>query len=172
MKTFKYSLTVLTLFCMLTTVSAQTFSEPETEIDSFHSKASVLSFKSSQNQQNTSSNQPTSSSSVFIDQIGSNNDAEIRVTAQTSFLNILQNGFSNTMLIDATALEITQNIIQNGEDNRFYNFSNNPSAVQSLEVIQNGVNQDITVFGSNSLSEKLKINMQGNDRSIIVRNFN
>jgi hypothetical protein len=173
MKTLKHTLTVLALFCMLVTVDAQTFSEPEQpEIESFQSRASALSFISSQNQQAARSNQATSGSSVFINQIGSNNDAEIRVNAPTSFINVLQNGFSNEMLIDITASDITQNITQNGESNRYYNFSNNPTAVQNMEVLQNGINQDITVFGSNSLSENIKINMQGNDRSIIVRNFN
>ncbi len=173
MKTLKHTLTVLALFCMLVTVDAQTFSEPEqAEIESFQSRASALSYISSQNQQAARSNQATSGSSVFINQIGSNNDVEIRVNAPSSFVNVLQNGFSNEMLIDITALDITQNITQNGESNRYYNFSNNPAAVQNMEVLQNGINQDITVFGSNSLSENLKIYMQGSDRSIIVRNFN
>jgi hypothetical protein len=173
MKTLKHTLTVLALFFMLVTVDAQTFSEPQQpEIESFQSSASALSFISSQNQQAARSNQATSGSSVFINQIGSNNDAEIRVNAPTSFVNVLQNGFSNEMLVDITALDITQNITQNGESNRYYNFSNNPAAVQNMEVLQNGINQDITVFGSNSLSENLKIYMQGSDRSIIVRNFN
>lgn len=173
MKTLKYTLTVLALFCMLLTVDAQTYSEPQQpEIESFQSKASALSFISSQNQQAARSTETTTGSSVFINQIGSNNDAQIKVNATTSFLNVLQNGLSNLMLVDVTAAEINQNLTQNGESNRFYSFSNNPASIQNMEVLQNGVNQDITVYGGNSLSENLKINMQGNDRSIIVRNFN
>ena len=173
MKTLKYTLTVLALFCMLVTVDAQTYSVPQpSEIESFQSKASALSFISSQNQQAARSNQATTGSSVFINQIGSNNDAQIKVSANSSFVNALQNGFSNLMLIDVTAFDITQNITQNGESNSFYNFSNNPSAIQNMEILQNGINQDITIFGSNSLSENIKITMQGSDRSLIVRNFN
>lgn len=173
MKTLKYTFTVLALFCMFMTVEAQTFSETQgPEIESFQSKASSLSFISSQNQQAARSSQVTTGSSVFINQIGQNNDAQISVKATNSFINLLQNGLSNTTLIDVTAFEVNQNITQNGDDNRLYNFSNNPSALQNMEVLQNGNNQDITVFGSNSLSENIKITMQGNDRSLIVRNFN
>ncbi|MEX0996501.1 MAG: hypothetical protein WDZ45_05605 [Flavobacteriaceae bacterium] len=173
MKTLKHTLTVLALFCMLMTLEAQTFSESQqAEIESFQSKASAFSFISSQNQQTARSNQVTEGSSVFINQVGENNDAQVSVNATNSFVNLLQNGFSNLTLLDLTALDITQNITQNGENNRLYNFSNNPSAIQNMEIIQSGINQDITIFGSNSLSENIKINMQGNDRSLIVRNFN
>mgnify|MGYP003629966842 CR=1 FL=1 len=171
MKTLKYISTVLALFCILVTADAQTFSEQsEPEIESFQSNASALSFIASQNQQAAS--QTTSGSSVFINQVGENNDAQIDVQARNSLINIFQSGMSNLTLIDVSAFEITQNITQNGEENRFYNFSSNPSALQNMEVIQNGVNQDITVFGENSLSENMKINMQGNDRSLVIRNFN
>lgn len=173
MKTLKYTLTVLALFCMLMTVDAQTFSvQQESEIESFQSKASALSFISSQNQQAVRSNQAATGSSVFINQIGSNNDAQVKVNATNSFVNLLQNGFSNLTLLDLTALNISQNITQNGENNRLYNFSNNPASIQNMELLQNGINQDITIFGSNSLSENIKITMQGSDRSLIVRNFN
>ncbi len=173
MKTLKYTLTFLALFCMLVTVDAQTYSVPQaSEIESFQSNASALSFISSQNQQTARSNQAATGSSVFINQIGSNNEAQVKVNAANSFVNLLQNGLSNLMLVDVTAAEINQNLTQNGESNRFYNFSNNPSAIQNMEILQNGINQDITIFGSNSLSENIKINMQGSDRSLIVRNFN
>lgn len=173
MKALKYTFTLLALFCVLVTADAQTFLEAqEPEIESFQSNASALSFLASQNQQAARSSQATSGNSVFINQIGDNNDAQIEVKALNSLVNIFQSGISNLTLVDVTALETTQNITQNGEENRFYNFSNNPSALQNMEVIQNGINQDITVFGENSLSENMKINMQGSDRSLIIRNFN
>ncbi len=173
MKTLKSTLTILSIFCLLLTGEAQTFSDTQqAEIESFQSKASAFSFISSQNQQTARSNQATTGSSVFINQIGSNNDSQVKVNAANSFVNLLQNGFSNLALLDLTAFDITQNITQNGENNRLYNFSNNPSAIQNMEILQSGINQDITIFGSNSLSENIKINMQGSDSSIIVRNFN
>ncbi|MCR9183493.1 MAG: hypothetical protein NXH73_11265 [Flavobacteriaceae bacterium] len=173
MKTLKSTLTILALFFLLLTVDAQTFSDSQqAEIESFQSKASAFSFISSQNQQTTRGNQAANGSSVFINQIGSNNDAQVKVNAANSFVNLLQNGFSNLTILDLTAFDITQNITQNGENNRLFNFSNNPASIQNMEVLQNGINQDITIFGSNSLSENIKINMQGSDRSLIVRNFN
>lgn len=173
MKTLRFYLTFLAFIFMFMTVDAQTFSEPQQpEIESFQSRASALSFISSQNQQAARSNQAATGNSVFINQIGENNDAAINVNALNSLINILQNGVGNLTMVDIKAFDVTQNINQNGEENRFYNFSNNPEAIQNLEIIQTGINQDITIFGENSLSEKIKINMQGNDKSLVIRNFN
>ena len=46
------------------------------------------------------------------------------------------------------------------------------NASHTIEVNQRGNNQNLTLFGGNSISEKLKVSMQGQNQTIIVRNLN
>lgn len=171
MKTFNTLLTTLITVFMLNSVSfqAQTYAEtPESTDESYRSNTAIQSFIASQNSGN---NQTATRSSVFVDQVGNNNESFVRYQANNATINLVQRGFSNSTLIDVVANEITYSIIQNGNQNRVFNLSNNPALNQNMDIIQNGVNHDLTIYGSNSLSENIKINMQGSDRSIIVRNF-
>jgi len=114
----------------------------------------------------------TSSSSVFITQIGDNNIINSFTVSEINNSVFVQNGDQNNILVLSTAAEINQRISQTGQNNYFQSYSNNPYSTQNIKINQQGINQDITVFGDNSMSQNMTINMQGNDTSIIVRNFN
>lgn len=113
-----------------------------------------------------------SSSSVFITQIGDNNTINSYTISQINNSVFVQNGDYNSILVMSSAAEINQRISQTGQSNYFQSYSNNPFSTQNIKINQQGINQDITVFGENSMSQNMTINMQGNDTSIIVRNFN
>jgi len=39
-------------------------------------------------------------------------------------------------------------------------------------IIQNGDNQGVVIFGSNALTNDIKLNIQGSSKTITIRNFN
>ena len=109
---------------------------------------------------------------IFIQQIG--NDNSVKANTKSSFSNIelSQKGDQNSIYLDITAKTIEEKIIQHGDNNYFLDFSPYGVNLHSAEVVQQGSNQNITVFGGNAISEKIKINMQGDSKTVIVRNFN
>lgn len=115
--------------------------------------------------------QETQGNSVFISQIGNDNQIISVATTDKENSSFTQIGNSNSIYISAVAKELNQQILQVGEANYLQNYSFNPSVNQNIQVSQQGINQDITIFGENSMSENMIINMQGNDSFIIIRNF-
>ncbi len=175
MKTFHSFLIVCFLLLGVQNTIAQNYIAEETpaESDSFQTKATALNFLSSQNTPANQNRNLAESSSVFIEQIGNNNTLIANTTSQTSDLNFSQRGDSNSIFLDiSVANDIQQDVMQQGNRNQFFNITTNPFGSHSAEVIQNGNNQDVTIYGNNSISDKIKINMQGDDRSVIVRSFN
>lgn len=113
----------------------------------------------------------TSNSSVFVTQIGDYNSLTTQVKTRTDQSVYTQVGDNNHILVLAETKSLNQNIQQQGEGNYFQSFGNDLHANHSIQVNQNGINQDITVFGNNSMSDKMIINMNGTDSSLIIRNF-
>ena len=114
----------------------------------------------------TVSNQNT----ALITQIGNQNWNQNTIIANQSNLQVYQNGHYNTTAIYRMENEVNEFIFQNGNNNSInemvlgsYNSTNN-------HLIQNGNNNRITSFGSNSISEDLKIQINGNNTSIIIIN--
>ncbi|MFD2187932.1 hypothetical protein [Aquimarina celericrescens] len=113
----------------------------------------------------------TGTNTVFIQQIGANNSAISNIVAESSDINIFQNGNENKVEIEESAREIEKLITQTGNNNIVYDFSFNPNASTSLELIQEGDNLIFERFGTNELSKNLKFKMTGEARTIIVRSF-
>ncbi|WP_299608161.1 hypothetical protein [uncultured Aquimarina sp.] len=109
--------------------------------------------------------------SVFIQQVGTNNQVFSTITAQTSDIRLNQNGEQNLIDINETSRDIEKFITQNGNNNRVIDFSFNPEVSTNLEILQDGDNLSFEKFGSNELSNNLKFKMTGNARTIIVRSF-
>lgn len=108
--------------------------------------------------------------SALISQIGNQNWNQNTIIANQSNIQIYQNGEFNTTDIYRIQNEVNELIYQNGTNNSInemvigsYNSTNN-------QFIQNGDNNRITTFGSNSISEDLKIHINGNNTSIIIIN--
>ncbi len=109
---------------------------------------------------------------VFINQVGENNQVNSYTNASTSSIQVLQNGNQNKVYLDISADTIDELVIQNGNNNTLLDYSTFGVESHELQLIQNGNNQNLIWYGGNSISEKMKITMQGESKTIIVRNFN
>lgn len=140
-------------------------------LQGFQSKSSEMNFLANQNY---ASNKSTSNSSNFVNikQVGSFNQVRARTSSEISEIDLIQNGDYNHIDLNINAFRINEKIIQNGNLNILTDINTFGSNFHEAEVIQNGNNQSITRYGSNSISEKMKVNMQGNDKILVIRNFN
>ncbi|RZT00076.1 hypothetical protein [Aquimarina brevivitae] len=111
------------------------------------------------------------SNSVFIQQIGERNDVTTAVRAQESAITVLQKGNNNSISMESAATEIQKLVVQRGDYNTVQEFSIDPKAATNLQLIQDGDHLYFEQFGSNELSNSLKIKMTGTARNIIIRSF-
>ncbi|RDK84723.1 hypothetical protein [Marinirhabdus gelatinilytica] len=115
---------------------------------------------------------PSQDNAVFVNQVGNNNQAFVSSASQDSEFNLLQRGDGNSLFVSTNAQVVRETVVQLGDDNRFVDFSN-ATDIQNLEVIQSGNSQNLIYHNNNSISERIKIRMQGEvGQSVIVRNFN
>ncbi len=111
------------------------------------------------------------SNSVFIEQIGNYNNINSVVSSDKSKVNLFQIGNYNEINYTVSALYINDFVLQYGNNNSFSIHSFRENTYQSIEVIQNGENQNLTWLGANLISENLKITMQGYSQSLTVLNY-
>ncbi|WP_397362130.1 hypothetical protein [Olleya sp. R77988] len=171
MKTIFKFLIVVSLLFSSNYVAAQTFeaTQDANDISSFDTQSSQENFLLNQSEARTDAS--TSENTIFIAQIGDSNDSVSITTSTESDITIIQSGDDNLTVLDLNSTKLVETVIQNGDNNTFLDYSPFKSDVRSTTVNQTGNNQNLTMFGSNSLSEKIKISMQGQDQSIIIRNF-
>ncbi|MFD0699619.1 hypothetical protein [Myroides pelagicus] len=108
---------------------------------------------------------------VAVSQIGQDNVLQPVIGSNGYVLSYTQQGNNNLIDIVAKGEQIKHNIAQYGDQNLLesYNLS---SGQQSLQVIQMGNRQEVLIFGENSMSKDMKISIQGNDKQLLIRNFN
>ncbi|EHQ03572.1 hypothetical protein [Gillisia limnaea] len=111
------------------------------------------------------------SNEIFIQQIGVQNTIASNITSTSAAVNLNQNGNHNIIGINITSKSYRSNIDQKGDYNNIFENIYAPSSNISLNLSQNGRNNHFERYGSNSIGDKLEFNMNGNDKSIIVRNF-
>lgn len=116
-------------------------------------------------------NLKTDNNSVYVSQIGDNNDLISITKSLESDVVIIQNGNENNTVIDLNSTNLTQRVVQNGNNNAVLDFGLYNVDVRSATINQTGNNQNLIMSGSNSLSERIQVNMQGQNQSIIIRNF-
>ena len=169
MDTTRFFLLFLALIFVFS-ANAQTYNDAS-ELEGFNEKSAEMSFLSSQNSLSTISKAPTSNN-IFINQIGSDNNAIVDIKSDYADLRIAQKGYNNDLYYQVSAATIQGSLVQNGDNNSI--FHTNPFEIKSHEaqILQNGNNQNVEWTGSNSISEKVKMTMQGDNQTIIVRNLN
>lgn len=163
-----------TIILMLTgsLMLAQTYTNGNSlpGIDNFQSKAVQLGFFSSQapsaSQTNSSVNR-----SVYIQQIGNRNKVEATTRSVASNVNLVQRGNNNEISMNVTAAVIDETVFQNGLNNRFIDLSTKGTLLHKAAIIQNGRNQNLIWYGNNSISDRLFVNMRGNNQTIFIRNI-
>jgi len=142
-----------------------------TSLQGFQSKSSEMNFLANQNY---SSNRSVSNSTnnVNIEQVGTYNKVTSNTVSVQSEIDLLQTGDYNNIELNLNATKISEKVIQNGNRNDFIDINTFGANLHEAEIIQNGNNQSLTWYGSNSISERMKVNMQGNDKILEIRSFN
>jgi len=79
---------------------------------------------------------------------------------------VVQEGNDNTAVIYGNKTQL----IQNGDDQSFY-YTETSIVPSELKVNMEGTGNYLEIFGNNGISENMQINLTGNDRSIIIRNY-
>lgn len=167
----KISIAVSILF-FANLVTAQTFktSDAPIAIAGFSTQTSQENFLLNQSIAATVATNPNSNS-VYVSQIGNNNDLVSTTKSTESTIVVIQKGNENSTVLDINSAKLSEMVVQNGDNNTVLDYGLFKSDVRNATINQTGDNQNLTMFGSNSLSEKMKVSMQGQDQSIIIRNF-
>lgn len=135
----------------------------------FNSKEETLFVVSSMNPRQ-SANALFQKGDVLVQQIGDYNLFNANLKANEVNLSILQNGNDNAISLTKQANTITQNIIQSGENNAIQDFTYYTRYDVNMQMIQQGNNQNIQNYGTNSLSKDMKVTQSGNGSSVIILN--
>ena len=170
MKTIAKTIGMFVMLMAFTTSFSQNYTDTETSINGFQSTTAENGFLASQNAQISQSG--TNGSSVFISQVGNGNDITSRTESNSGAINYIQQGSNNSIFVDLKANQLDQTVVQRGTNHSVLNFNSAKLDFHKGEIIQEGNNQSLTWYGGNSISEKLKVKMEGNSQSVIVRSFN
>lgn len=79
---------------------------------------------------------------------------------------VIQQGDDNITKIDGNKASVTQT----GQAHQFY-YQESTLTPSNLQVNMTGANNYVEVIGNNSIMDNMTINVEGNDRSVIIRNF-
>lgn len=122
---------------------------------------------------NTTANKASAvnGSSVFLKQIGQDNQAKIQVASKATDINILQNGNDNDVNLNYDVKTVSTTLQQNGNNNYVIDNVINPTEDVSLQLKQNGSNLNFERFGSNELSKNIKFNQTSASPTVIIRSF-
>ncbi len=127
------------------------------------------------NQITSNQNNPSAlsevNSQIYISQVGAYNTNQTSVSSPDYRINYTQSGYENEILIVDGAFGNSLKINQYGLRNTVSKFNLNTFAIINTSVIQQGENQDLTIFGENSISQAMKIRMTGENQSLTIRNF-
>lgn len=79
---------------------------------------------------------------------------------------IIQSGNDNLAIIDANKISV----IQNGENQQFY-YTETSIIPSALNVNVEGNNNYVEIFGNNQIMDNFTINIEGDNRNVIIRNY-
>jgi len=169
MKQLKF---IITFLCMVVLLNPEAFSQNTVDnrqnsdlIEQLGPQNYIFNFQVAQVPLN-------GTNSIYVEQIGSQNQLEVRSRTDTGNINLIQNGSNNITRIDVTTLSISDNIQQFGGNHFFAEYTNTPNLNMQRTINQTGNGQNLMIHGNNSLSDKMRLSMAGNSNTIIIRNFN
>ncbi|MBN2867911.1 MAG: hypothetical protein JXK08_04505 [Flavobacteriaceae bacterium] len=169
-------LILLTLFTVFSFSQNAILSSTETDEDGNvidqNQELAIVSNVVNSNQQNGSQLQ-LSSKNVYVTQIGDYNTIEAVVSAPKYNVDLNQVGDNNLIDVKLKATKfINYEVLQVGNDNKVIDYNFGTQKVINSSFNQIGDNLKIENYGSNSISEKLQINMTGQSRTITINNYN
>lgn len=154
-------------------ISTACFSQEEEDqlISVFSNKENSMDVLSKFSAKTTSQNLPvTIQNSVYVQQIGNNNNALTKIKATVSDVDLNQNGNSNSIYLNKSASEINQFVLQEGNNNSVIDFNYKYNNTVNSTYSQAGNNLNIVNIGSNSISKDLTIKQTGNSGSVLILN--
>lgn len=80
---------------------------------------------------------------------------------------IVQTGNYNEVAIESQQMQVNQT----GDHQLLYYTETSKLEPSNMNINMEGANNYIEVYGNNSIMENMSINVQGNDRSVIIRNY-
>lgn len=80
---------------------------------------------------------------------------------------IVQTGNYNEVAIESQQMQVNQT----GEHQLLYYTETSKLEPSNMNINMEGANNYIEIYGNNSIMENMSINVQGNDRSVIIRNY-
>lgn len=80
---------------------------------------------------------------------------------------IVQTGNYNQVAVETQQMQVNQA----GDYQHLYYTETSKLESSNMNVNMEGANNYIEVYGNNSIMENMSINVQGNDRSVIIRNY-
>jgi len=135
----------------------------------FDSKEKTLHVVSSMNPEQSTS-VLLQKGDVLVQQIGNYNLFNANLKANDVDISVLQNGNDNAVSLTKQANTITQRIVQSGENNAIQDFTYYTRYDVNTQMIQQGNNQNIQSYGTNSLSKDMKVTQSGNGSTVIILN--
>ncbi len=170
------SLFFYTVIVFLLSVQVSNAQDEEENIGFNQYSSSV--FDSKQNALNLVSKIPSSTTStqafiptgILIQQVGDFNTFNANLKTENVNISLLQNGNDNSVMLDKEAKSISQKIIQDGNNNQVTDFTYYTKYDVNMQMIQQGSNQNIQNYGTNSLSKDMKVTQTGNGAAVIIIN--
>ncbi|MGB6151420.1 MAG: hypothetical protein WBG48_05460 [Pricia sp.] len=112
------------------------------------------------------------SGSAYIYQIGNDNIGKIKTYGENNAVELVQNGNANRADINVSANTVVHSTLQNGNGNVFLEYGKASHLNLERTILQNGNHQNLSIFGSNSLTESIQLNMEGDAQALTIRSFN
>ncbi|PKA82218.1 hypothetical protein ATE92_0344 [Ulvibacter sp. MAR_2010_11] len=165
--------TALLVLLLSNSITAQTYNNGANRTFDPQNRAQAvqLSLLSSQVIAPNNNLSVSAANNIYILQVGNYNNIVSNTHSLKSDINLVQHGNSNEMLLNVTSKIIDEDVIQFGNNNKFIDLSSRATTFHSAAVLQKGTNQNLIWYGSNSISEKMVVTMQGKNQTIFVRNI-
>lgn len=80
---------------------------------------------------------------------------------------VVQTGNYNEVAIESQQMQVNQT----GDYQLLYYTETSKLEPSNMNINMEGANNYIEIYGNNSIMENMSINVQGNDRSVIIRNY-
>ncbi len=80
---------------------------------------------------------------------------------------VVQTGNYNLADIESKQMQVNQN----GDHQLLYYTETSKLESSNLNINMEGANNYIEIYGNNSIMENMSVNVQGNDRTVIIRNY-
>lgn len=109
---------------------------------------------------------------VFITQTGMNNNIDTKISSQDAIVELDQSGESNDVQLEIEADMVRGVVVQKGNNNEIFDYVLSSDEPVFFDFKQEGNNHHIESYGSNSISNGLKVELIGNSKAIIIKNFN